>query len=153
MAACLAAGALSVLAFAPFGYWPVQVAAMSLLFWLALRQVRIRDAALLGSAYGTGWLGTAIWWLYVSMHDFGGLPGWMAGLAVALLAVFLSGFPALALAGDAWFRLRRGIRREASLLLVLPTLWMLIEWLRAWVLTGFPWAATGYAHTDSPLAG
>jgi apolipoprotein N-acyltransferase len=153
MPACLAAGALSVLAFAPFGYWPVQVAAMSLLFWMALRQVRIRDAALLGCAYGTGWLGAAIWWLYVSMHDFGGLPGWMAALAVLLLAVFLSGFPALALAGDAWFRLRRGIRREASLLLVLPTLWMLSEWLRGWVLTGFPWAATGYAHTDSPLAG
>jgi apolipoprotein N-acyltransferase len=153
MPACLVAGALSVLAFAPFNYWPVQIAAMSLLFWLSLRQTRIRDSALLACAYGTGWLGAAIWWLYVSMHDYGGLPGWMAALAVVLLAVFLSGFPALALTGEAWFRLRRGVRREVSLLLVLPALWMLSEWLRGWVLTGFPWAATGYAHTDSPLAG
>jgi apolipoprotein N-acyltransferase len=153
MPACLAAGALSVLAFAPFGYWPIQIATMSLLFWLSVRQVRVRDSALLASAYGTGWFGAAIWWLYVSMHDYGGLPGWMAALAVVLLAVFLSGFPALALSGEAWFRLRRGVRQDVSLLLVLPALWMLSEWLRGWVLTGFPWAATGYAHTDSPLAG
>jgi apolipoprotein N-acyltransferase len=153
MPACFVAGALSVLAFAPFGYWPIQIAAMSFLFLLSLRPARIRDSALLASAYGTGWFGSAIWWLYVSMHDYGGLPGPMAALAVVLLAVFLSGFPALAMAGEAWFRLRRGVRREVSLLLVLPALWMLSEWLRGWVLTGFPWAATGYAHTDSPLAG
>jgi apolipoprotein N-acyltransferase len=153
MPACLAAGGFSVLAFAPFGYWPVQIAALALLFWLSMRQTRIRDSALLACAYGTGWFGAAIWWLYVSMHDYGGLPGWMAALAVVLLAVFLSGFPALALTVEAWFRLRRNIRRETSLLLVLPALWMLSEWLRGWVLTGFPWAATGYAHTDSPLAG
>ncbi|MDB5855197.1 MAG: lnt [Herminiimonas sp.] len=126
---------------------------MTLLFWHSSRQVRIRDSALLACAYGTGWFGAAVWWLYVSMHDFGGLPGWMAALAVVLLAVFLSGFPALALACEAWFRLRRGVRWEVSLLVVLPALWMLSEWLRGWVLTGFPWAATGYAHTDSPLAG
>lgn len=149
----LLAGCAMVLAFAPWGWWPVQIVATALLFGLAQRQHRVRHAALLGSVFATGWIAGGTWWLYVSMHDYGGLPEWMAVVAVLLLAAALSLWFALALGIDAWLRLRRGVSREASLLLALPALWLLAEWLRGWVFTGFPWVSSGYAHTDSPLAG
>jgi apolipoprotein N-acyltransferase len=148
----LLAGALSVLAFAPFRLWPVQVATLAFLFWLVVQQTSVRRSMLIGWAYSFGWLVCGVHWLYISMHRYGGLPSWMAILAVAVLALALGAFAALAMGGAAWFR-RRGASPTAVLMVILPALWMLSEWLRGWVLTGFPWIVSGYAHTDSPLAG
>ncbi len=148
----LIAGALTVLAFAPFGWWPVQIATLSFLFWLVSRQSSIKRSALIGWAYGFGWSACGVYWLYISMHRYGGMPSWMAALAVALLALVLGIFAALAMGAGAWFR-RRGAAPAVLLLVVFPALWMLSEWLRGWVFTGFPWVVSGYAHTASPLAG
>ncbi|KAK0348233.1 hypothetical protein LTR94_038032, partial [Friedmanniomyces endolithicus] len=52
-----------------------------------------------------------------------------------------------------WLRKRWSLPVAAFLLLVLPTLWGVSEWLRGWVFTGFPWASSGYAHDLAPLAG
>ncbi|OGB20717.1 MAG: apolipoprotein N-acyltransferase [Burkholderiales bacterium RIFCSPLOWO2_02_FULL_57_36] len=146
------AGALTVLAFAPFRLWPVQIATLAFVFWLVLRQSSIKRGMLIGWAYGFGWTACGIYWLYISMHRYGGLPSWMAVVAVAALAMVLGAFAGLAMGSSAWFR-QRGAAPAVSLLVIFPALWMLSEWLRGWVLTGFPWIVSGYAHTDSPLAG
>lgn len=146
------AGALTVLSFAPFGFWPIQIATLTLVFWLVLQQSTIRQSMLTGWAYGFGWAVCGVYWLYVSMHRFGGLPPWMSAVAVAALAMVLGAFAALAMTGGAWFR-QRNASPAVLLLVIFPALWMLTEWLRGWVLTGFPWIVSGYAHTDSPLTG
>jgi apolipoprotein N-acyltransferase len=146
------AGALNVLAFAPFGLWPVQIATLAFVFWLVLQQNSIRRSMLIGCAYGFGWLACGFYWLYISMHRYGGMPSWMAVIAVLALALALGIFAASALGTGSWFR-QRGASSTVLLLLVFPALWMLSEWLRGWVLTGFPWIVSGYAHTDSPLSG
>ena len=69
--------------------------------------------------------------------------------ATAAFCAYLALYPALAL-GLA-HRLFRGMTVRLSV--GLPALWMLSEWLRGTLLTGFPWLASGYAHTDGPLAG
>ena len=148
----LIAGALTVLSFAPFQLWPVQIATLAFVFWLVLQQTSVKRGTLIGWAYGFGWTACGVHWLYISMHRYGGLPSWMAVLAVIALALVLGAFAALAMGGGAWFR-RRGASATVSLLVIFPALWMLSEWLRGWVLTGFPWIVSGYAHTDSPLAG
>jgi apolipoprotein N-acyltransferase len=149
----LLAGALNVLAFAPFGFWPLQIATLSLVFWLVLRQSSVRRSALIGWAYGFGWSVAGVHWLYVSMHQYGGLPGWMAALAVALLGAVLGAFAAMAMASGTWLKQRWALAPAPVLLLVFPSVWTLFEWARGWVLTGFPWVTSGYAHTGGPLAG
>ena len=93
--------------------------------------------------------GVGVSWVYVSMHVYGLMPVILAGAATAAFCAYLAVYPALALGlahrvfSSVTWRLAVG----------LPVLWMLTEWLRGTVFTGFPWLASGYAHTDGPLAG
>lgn len=151
IAAC--AGALNVFAFAPFGIWPLQILSLALVFRLVLVAPNARGAALIGWAYGSGWLLAGVHWLYISMHRYGGMPGWMAALAVLALATALGLFAALATGGAKRLQQRWQLGHGALLLILLPASWALAEWSRGWFLTGFPWVSSGYAHSVGPLAG
>ena len=148
-AAAFLIGAASVLGFAPFQLFPLPIATLAALIWL-WRGASPRKAALLGLAFGAGCFLAGVSWVYVSMHVFGGMPPWLAGLAAVLFCCVLALFPALA--GFVFARLRRD--RLWTDALLAAAAWTLAEWLRGWVLTGFPWLAFGYAQTPpSPLAG
>ncbi len=153
MALAATAGAGAVLAFAPFGYWSLQIASLAILFYQMLRATTIKSSALIGWAYGFGWTAAGVHWLFIAMHRFGGMPAPLAVLAVALLALFLGSYAALAMGLAAWLRQRWTLALPSMLLLVLPAAWALSEWLRGWLFTGFPWVVSGYAHNASPLAG
>jgi apolipoprotein N-acyltransferase len=146
------AGGVTVLSFAPFGFWPIQIATMAFVFWLVIRQESVRASMAIGWAYGSGWAIFGVYWLYISMHHYGGMPAWMAALAVAVLGMVLGIYPALAMGVTTWFK-RRGASPALLLLGVLPAAWMLNEWLRGWMFTGFPWLVSGYAHTSNALSG
>lgn len=149
----LAAGACNVFAFAPFGLWPLQILLLAILFRLLHGATSVRHGAALGMAYGWGWAAAGVHWLYVSMHHYGGMPAWMAALAVALLALWLGLFAAFASGATLWLRRRWHLSPTLAFLLVAPALWALGEWLRGWIFTGFPWLVSGYAHSAGPLAG
>lgn len=127
--------------------WWLQLAALAVLAALVQRAGTGR-AAMLGWAYATAWLAGTFWWLYISMHVYGGLPALMAAAAVLLLAAFLGG--AYALAMGLFARLASpGAGWNA---LLFGALWMGAELARGTLFTGFPWGAAGYAHVDGPLA-
>ncbi|MCM0045771.1 MAG: apolipoprotein N-acyltransferase, partial [Burkholderiaceae bacterium] len=147
----LLAGAATVFAFAPFGGWPLQILALALLFLLAQRAPSPTAAFYIGWAFGTSSIATGTYWLYVSMHDYGGMPAPMAALAVLLLAAGLGLLYGMAL-GLAR-RIAAPLAPPMALILLMPACWMLADWTRNWIFTGFPWVATGYAHNLSPLAG
>jgi len=147
------AGATSVVAFAPWGWWPIQILALALVFHLALRAQSVRKSALIGWAYGFGCAVSGLHWLFVSMHRYGGMAAWLAALAVLLFALELGAFAAIALGVGAWLRQRLSSPAVVGALLIFPACWSLSEWLRGWLFTGFPWLVSGYAHTGSPLAG
>ena len=134
-------------------WWPLQIATLALAYLLAQRQSSLRRSMLVAWAFGFGWSVCGVYWLYISMHRFGGLPSVVAGLAVALLALLLGVFPALAIAAGIRLRQRMSAPDPIAALLIFPALWALAEWLRGWIFTGLPWASSGYAHTASPLAG
>ncbi len=149
----LCAGAISVLAFEPFGYWPIQIAMLAFLFHLTQRGDSTRHIALIGWAFGFGWSVCGVFWLYISMHRYGGMPSWIAALAVVAMGMVLGIFSAFATGLGAWLQRVWRAPAAVSLLLILPSLWALCEWLRGWVFTGLPWVVSGYAHSASPLAG
>lgn len=155
LAALLAAltGAINVFAFAPFGLWPIQLLTLALFVFCLLRVPAIKYGALLGWAYGFGWMAHGVYWIYISLHDFGGLPAWLATLAVALLAAILGLYTAMCAAAALWLRQRWASSPLLFALAIFPALWALTEWVRGWLFTGFPWLISGYAHTGSPLAG
>lgn len=123
------------------------------MFHLVLHAPSIKRGTFIGWAYGFGWLVASIYWLYTSLHDYGGMPAAVAALAVMLLALSLSILTALVGTTTSWFRLSRHAPDWCALLLLLPALWALSEWVRGWIFTGFSWIVSGYAHIDSPFAG
>src|SRR6478736_6299505 len=126
-------GAATVFAFAPFKWWPLQIATLACIFYLVLQANSVKRSALLGLTYGAGWLIACTYWLYISMHDFGGMPAAIAIVAVVALGMSLGLLPALAMSVATWLRQRRKLSDAATLLLVLPALWALIEWMRGWI--------------------
>jgi apolipoprotein N-acyltransferase len=151
MAFC--AGAINVLAFAPFGWWPLQILCLTFLFWQLQRTVSVRRSALLGWMYGFGWMLFGTSWIYISLHDYGNLPAWMTVIAVSGLALFLGCLMAAMAAAGATLRQRWRSSETVFLLVLLPALFLLAEWTRSWIFTGFPWLSAGYAHNVGPLAG
>jgi apolipoprotein N-acyltransferase len=142
-------GGLSVLGFAPFYLFPLPVLALAGLFYL-LRHADGRAAFASGYLFGLGWFLAGVSWVYVSMHDVGGMPAPVAALAVLLFAAFLALFPAAALGLAA----RLGRDAASRWLWLAPVFWALLDWLRGWIFTGFPWQALGFSQVPaSPLAG
>jgi apolipoprotein N-acyltransferase len=146
-------GAVNVFAFAPYGLWPVQLLTLALFVSCLIRVPANKHGALLGWAYGFGWVAHGVYWIYISLHDFGALPGWLAALAVALLAAIMGLYMAIGSAAALWLRRRWSASPLLFALAIFPALWALTEWLRGWLFTGFPWLISGYAHTAGPLAG
>ena len=153
----LCAGGLNVFSFAPFHFWPIQVAGLALLFSLLMREGRAaftpRQSVMLAWTYSFAWLSTSISWLLIALTRYGGLPMPLALLAVGLLAAFLASYAGILIWVAQWLRQRWHLALTPFVLLILPATWTLAEWLRIWLLTGFPWVISGYAHTTSPLAG
>ena len=111
-----------------------------------------RQAAWSGGVFATAWLAGSFWWLYVSMHDVGGLPAPLAAAAVLALAAALALYYAAACA--VWLALARHalVQRPSAASLLFAALWTLAELMRGQWFTGFPWGAGGYAHVDGVLA-
>jgi len=148
--AALLLGAVTVFGFAPFGLFPLPVVTLALLFLLWRRTESPRQSALLGFSWGLGFFLAGVSWVYVSMHDIGGMAAVLAALATFLFSAYLALYPALA--GYLFGRFRSGTPWRDALLAA--GAWTLSEWLRGWVFTGFPWLGIGYSQTPpSPLAG
>ena len=146
----LLAGSLCVLGFAPFGIYPVPVLTLAVLFVLWGDAKTPRTASALGFWFGLGLFGAGISWIYVALHDFGDMSMWLAGLATLLFAAFLALFTALSGYLQSRFA---DTPRWVRFTLVMPAAWVLIEWLRGMIFTGFPWLTLGYAHSNSVLSG
>ncbi len=142
------AGGLAVAGFAPLHLFPLPLLSLALLFALWLEQSP-RRAARDGCLYGLGLMGIGVFWLRISIDQFGNVGTVLAIAATLLFALVVSLYFALA----GWLATRWNRGQALRLLLVFPAVWVLVEWLRGWFLTGFPWLSLGYSQLDTPLAG
>jgi apolipoprotein N-acyltransferase len=143
----LVAGAVLPLSFAPFAWYAVAILSLLLLF--ASWRAPPREAAWRGFLFGVGAFTAGTWWLYVSVRLVGGTPLPVAFLLLGGLVAIMAAW----IAAAGWLAARlAGAQPAAHLLLAMPGAFLLAEWLRGWVLTGFPWLSLGYGQIDGPLA-
>ena len=101
-----------------------------------------------GKAFWYGWLaGTiaftgTISWVITAMNQFGQVPIVFSALLMLLLATYLGLFVGLYAWG--YTRLKQGYLR--LLWLGAPALWVSLEYLRTYALSGFPWTLLGYTQ-------
>jgi apolipoprotein N-acyltransferase len=129
--------------------WGLQLLSLGLLAWLVDRSTHWKQAAMAGWLFATAWLAGTFWWLYISMHTYGGLPAPLAVLAVFALTAALALIYALACA----LQQHHAPASRAGRALLFAAVWLLAELARGCWLTGFGWGGSAYAHVDGPLAG
>jgi len=140
-------GAAMVFAFAPFGYSLLAPLCLAGLF-ITISGSAPRQAFINGLAFGYGLYGVGVSWVYVSLSTYGGMPLWMGSIAVFGFA----GIMALFIASSCYLAAKLLVKRTQRLLM-LPFVWVIFEWMKSWVLTGFPWLDVGYTQTSTWLAG
>jgi apolipoprotein N-acyltransferase len=128
--------------------WWLQLLSLAFLAALVQRAGGAKRAGLLGWVFATAWLTGTFWWLFISMHVYGGLPSLLAAVAVLALAAFLASYYAAACAAFAVLGGGNPVLRA----LLFASAWLLAELARTTWFTGFPWGAGGYAHVDGPLS-
>ena len=128
--------------------WWLQVLTMFALALQISRCGNAKSAALLGWVFATALQCATWWWLFISLHSYGGLASPLAVVAIVGLAAFLALYYALAFAV---FMLVAPVN-QAGRALVFAACWLFAELARVAFFTGFPWGEGGYAQLDGPFA-
>ena len=143
-------GAITVAGFAPFHYYFIPPVTLAALLLTCLRCDTLKAAATAGFSFGAGLFLVGVSWVYVSLHVYGGMSMPVAAFCTLLFCLIQACYPALACA----LLQRLQASTPVRLLLLFPALWAVTEWMRSWVLSGFPWLSIGYSQVpSSPLAG
>jgi apolipoprotein N-acyltransferase len=141
------AGLVSALGFEPLGLWPLMLAAFAILLWLIESASSLRGALARGWWFGVGNFTLGLNWIATAFTYQAAMPAWLGWIAVVLLSLYLAVYPAMA-AGLAWRWGRSGLR----LVLVFAAAWIVTEWLRATMFTGFAWNPVGVALLPTPAS-
>jgi apolipoprotein N-acyltransferase len=143
---CFLAGFLLVFSYAPFSLWWLTLLLPTIPLY-KINKASPKLAAKYMLAFSLGWFSSGISWVHVSIDQYGGLPLVASVLLMLCLCLYLALYPTL----SAYLTARLSKGKELNLWL-LPPIWLLCEYLRSVVLTGFPWLSLGYSQIDSPLS-
>ena len=143
----LLTGAISALAFEPVGWWPLMLVAFAVMCELICRVRSLWLGILAGFAFGFGQFVVGLNWIATAFTFQSAMPPALGWVAVVLLSLYLALYPALA-AGLAW---RFGRKNRLGLLLIFAGAWVITEWLRGTLFTGFPWNPAAAVLAPTPL--
>lgn len=146
------AGAIMPLAFAPYDL-PFLALLSIILLMLTWSGVSNGRAFFRGWIYGLSMFGIGISWVHISMNQFGGIDIPLALFLTSLFVMFYALFPAIT--GYCARRFSSAGKHQIAreYLLIIPAFWVLFEWIKGWLLTGFPWLTVGYSQIDMPISG
>jgi len=138
--------ALAAVTEIPYGGW-IQIPILSLVWWRLNPQTPnpLKKQFLLGLVFGVGYFVVGLWWLYISLHDVGGMNTSLACMGVFLLSAYVALYFSLATLAIPLFKKSRLSG------LFLASSWVLAEFLRGYILTGFPWMGFAEAQVSGPF--
>lgn len=142
------AGALITASHAPYNLWPLSLLGL-VLFGYCLKNTSVKQAIALGFLCGLALFGTGVHWVYVAISNFGNSSNILAAILTSLFVVGL----ACIFAAPFYLYGRFLSHTAMGQTLGFAALWVLGEWVRGWLFTGFPWLYVGYAQIDTPLSG
>ncbi|MDM7957593.1 apolipoprotein N-acyltransferase [Blastomonas sp.] len=148
----LLAGGLSATGFEPLGLWPVTLAAYALLLHLIAHAPTRRSAFARGWAFGVGQFTIGLNWIAIAFTYQDAMPAWLGWVAVVGLSLYLALFPGVAAMLARWLAPREGGQASAVLVLAFAALWLVSEWMRAWLFTGFAWNPLGVIALEAGWA-
>jgi len=97
-----------------------------------------------GFVAGVVFFAVTLYWLNIVMTTYGHLPLLLSFLLYLLLAAYLALYWGVA----SWAACRLKEFKGYAFALTLPVFWVALEFLREFLLTGFPWATLGYSQHD-----
>jgi apolipoprotein N-acyltransferase len=136
----LAFGLVGACAYPPLHLWPLGLAALAGFVWLIHEAPNWRAALGRGWLFGWAHLTLANNWIATAFTHQSEMPAMLGWLAVPLLCVYLAAYPALAAVAAHSLARRAPVWASG---LVLSGAWIVTEWLRGWVFTGYPWPPLG----------
>ncbi len=146
------AGIIMPFAFAPYDL-PVLALLSLVLIMLCWSGISPKRAFARGWFYGLGMFGFGIYWVHISMNQFGGIGVPLSVFLTALFVMFYALFPAI----TGYLARRFADRGEHQLareyLIIVPAVWVLFEWVKGFLFTGLPWLSVGYSQIDMPISG
>ena len=142
------AGLMTALGFEPIGLWPLTLIGFAWLMWLLQHARRMRRALALGWWFGVGQFVLGLNWIATSFTYQSAMPAWLGWVSVVLLSLYLAIYPAMA-TGLAW---RYGRTDRLAFVFLFAAAWIVTEWLRATMFTGFAWNPVGVALLPTAAA-
>src|SRR3990167_2104278 len=139
-------GLLLPLSFAPF-HLPIFAILSLALFYRELRKSKPAAAFIAGLLYGLGFFGFGVSWIFVSIHEYSNLSAIVSGCITVIFILYFALFPACVAV------LYTCVRIQNQLLSILgfASIWIVSEYLRSTLFTGFPWLLIGFGQFDTVL--
>ena len=131
-------GAVAACGFPPLSFWPLTLLALAGLIELTKRARGWKQAALIGWLFGLGHFTLGDNWIAPAFTYQANMPQWLGWIAVLVLSLYLALYPALATLGS-WLIARRSDARRGPTVLAFAGCWIVSEWIRSWLFTGFAW--------------
>jgi apolipoprotein N-acyltransferase len=143
----LLGAALAGAAELPYGGW-IQIPILALVWWSLdhSNAIPFKTAFLLGWVFGLGYFIVGLWWLYISLHDIGGMNSILSCVAVFLLSAYVALYFAAASLSIRIFK------NHSFSGLLLASSWVIFEYLRGEIFTGFPWMGFAEAQVNGPFS-
>jgi apolipoprotein N-acyltransferase len=131
----------------PYGGW-IQIPLLSILWWRLslLRDCSLKQYFFSSLTFGIGYFVAGLWWLYISLHDVGGMNAILSCIAVVLLSTYVAFYFSIACLSIRFFK------NSYVSGLFLASSWVLGEYLREVMFTGFPWMGFSEAQVNGPFA-
>jgi apolipoprotein N-acyltransferase len=144
------AGLISATGFAPLNLWPLTLTCLAVLLHLASEAQSLRAAAARGYWFGVGHFIVGMNWIAGAFRYQETMPHWLGWVAVVALAFYIAVYPAMA-AGAAWFLRKRFGGGDFRFVILFAASWIISEYLRSTVFTGYVWNPLGVVTLPTML--